>query len=244
MEILFWAVLAVAAGLSLTRIPGLSRSRNQAIFLCGLSLSVAFAIMLPPVYAAIDGMFVRTNFTDLFAKLFLFLAVNILVAQIAKPLKATRALQLTSAIPGRLILVLIYGLEMVLFALTTTDKPSPGLGAYMGDSVVYAYNAVTVLYVAFLCSLVISPLFQQVRKAGHPFQRWSSGLVLAGFGLAILRAVVFLVGWAVPELYEVGQSISAVSALFVVAGLACVWFGLRKYSVPPIRQSHLRGESA
>ncbi|MFJ5978424.1 hypothetical protein [Pseudarthrobacter oxydans] len=200
--------------------------------------------MLPPVYTAIDGMFVRTNFTDLFAKLCLFLAVNILVAQIAKPLKATRALQLTAAIPGRLILVLVYGLEMILFALTTTDIPSPGLGAYMGDPVVFAYNAVTVLYVAFLCSLVIGPLFQQVRKAGHPFQRWSSSLVLAGFSLAILRAMVFLVGWVAPGLYEVGQSISAISALFVVSGLACAWLGLRKYSAPAIRQSHLRGESA
>jgi len=244
MEILFWTVLAVAAGLSLTRVPGLSRSRNQAIFLCGLSLCLAFAIMLPPVYAVIDGMFVRTNFTDLFAKLCLFLAVNILVAQIAKPIKAERALHLTAAIPGRLILVLVYGLEMVLFALTTTDRPSPGLGAYMADPLVFAYNAVTVLYVAFLCSLVVSPLLQQVRRGGHLFQRWSSGLVLAGFSLAILRAVVFLAGWAVPGLYEVGQSISAISALLVVSGLACAWFGLRKYSVPAIRQSHLRGESA
>lgn len=244
MEILFWVVLALAAGLSLTRIPGLSRSRNQAIFLCGVALCASFAIMLPPVYAAIDSLFVRTNFTDLFAKLGLFLAVNILIAQVAKPLKATRALQLTAGIPGRLILVLVYGLDMVLFALTTTDKPSPGLGAYMADPVVFGYNAVTVLYIAFLCSWLIGPLSHQVRKAGHPLQRWSSGLVLVGFSLAILRAVVLLVGGIVPGLYEAGQSISALSALSVVAGLACAWFALRKYSAPTVRQSHLREESA
>jgi hypothetical protein len=244
MEILFWVVLAVAAGPSLTRIPGLSRSRNQTIFLCGVSLCVAFALMLPSVYAAIDSLFVRTNFTDLFAKLGLFLAVNILVAQVAKPLKAARALRMTAGIPGRLVLVLTYGLEMVLFALTTTDKPSPGLGAYIGDPVVFAYNAVILLYIAFLCSWLIGPLFHQVRKAGHPLQRWSSGLVLAGFVLAIVRAALFLVGLAVPGLYEVGQSISAVSALCVVAGLACAWFALRKYRAPAIRQSHLREESA
>lgn len=244
MDILFWVVLALAAGLSLTRIPGLSRSRNQAIFLCGISLSIAFAIMLPPVYAAIDSLFVRTNFTDLFAKLALFLAVNILIAQIAKPLQATKALTLTAGIPGRVILVLVYGVEMVLFALTDTETPSPGLGAYINEPIVFGYNAVTVLYIAFLCSWLIGPLFAQVRKPGHLLQRWSSGLLLAGFALAIVRAAVLLIGWVVPGLYEVGQSISAVSALAVVGGLGCAWIALRKYSAPTIRQSHLRGESA
>lgn len=244
MDILFWVVLALAAGLSLTRVPGLSRSRNQAIFLCGVSLCAAFAIMLPPVYTAIDSLFVRTNFTDLFAKLALFLAVNILIAQIAKPLQAHRALRLTAGIPGRLILVLVYGLEMVLFALTDTKTPSPGLGAYINEPIAFGYNAVTVLYIAFLCSLLIGPLYAQVRKPGHPLQRWSSGLLLAGFALAIIRAVVLLIGWVIPGLYETGQSISAVSALAVVAGLGCAWIALRKYSAPTIRQSHLRGESA
>lgn len=240
MEILFWIVLAVGAGLTLTRLPGLGRSRNQAIFLCGTAMCIAFGLMVPPVYEAVDSLFVRTNFTDLFAKLALFLAVNILIAQIAKPLGSDRALQLTSGLPGRMILVLAYAAEMVLFALTNTPEPSPGLGAYINDPVVFAYNAVAVVYIAYLCSCLLGPLLTDVRKPGHPLRRWASSLLLAGFSMAILRAGMLILGFAVDGLYDLGQSISAVSALLVVSGLACAWVALRKYTQPGIRQSHLR----
>lgn len=240
MEILFWAVLVIGGGLTLTRLPGLSQSRNQAIFLSGLCASIAFGLMIPVFYEAIDGLFARTNFTDLFAKLALLLAVNILVCEIARTLRNTRALRLTAGIPGKTILVLTFALEMLLFAFTETPTPSPGLGAYIDEPLVLAYNAVIVVYIGYLGALLIGPLIRDARTPPQPIRRLASAFLAAGFGLAIIRAVLMLAVIAAPGLYEFGQGVSGLSALFIVAGLSTAWVALRKYRAVPISQSRLR----
>lgn len=242
MEIVFWAVLVIGGTFTLTRLPGLSNSRNQTIFLSGLCLCVAFALMIPGIYEALDQQFLRTNFTDLFAKLALLLAVNILVCEVARTIRNSRAQRLTAGISGKTILVLTFALEMLLFAFTDTPEPSPGLGAYISDPLVLAYNAVIVLYIGYLGALLLGPLIRDARTPPQPIRRTASALLAAGFGLAIIRAVLMLTGFAVSGLYEFGQIVSGISALLVVAGLATAWLALRKYGTPRIKQSTLRIE--
>ncbi|MDN5812348.1 MAG: hypothetical protein L0J68_08335 [Micrococcaceae bacterium] len=242
MEILFSAVVVIGAGLTLTRLPRLTHSRNQAIFLSGTAACLAFALMIPAVYEPLDGLFLRTNFMDIFAKLALLLAVNILVTEIARTLRNTRVQRLAAGLSGKTILVLTFALELVLFAFTDTPQPSPGLGLYIGDPLVLAYNTVIVVYIAYLGALLIGPLLRDARTPPQSYRQASSALLAFGFVLAIVRAVIMLATFAFPGLYEPGQIISGFSALFVIAGLGSAWIALRKYGTPRIKQSTLRIE--
>lgn len=240
MDYLFWAVLVIGASLTLTRLPGLSQSRNQAIFLSGLCATIAFGLMIPVIYTSVDHLLFRTNFTDLFAKLGLLLAVNILVSELGKSLHNERAIRLTSGIAGKIILVVTFALEMALFAFTDTPKPSPGLGAYIDSPVVFAYNTVIVIYIGFAGAIITGPLIRDSRKASLPARRLASALLAGGFVLAAIRALVLIVGFAVHGIYEIGQVISGLSALLIIAGLCTAWIALRMHGDPQIRQSHLR----
>lgn len=240
MDIIFWAVAIVSGLLSLTRLPKLSRSRNQSIFISGFCVCFAFTLMIPLVYETVDALFTRTNFTDLFAKLSLLLAVNILVGEIARTLNSAKVRHLTAGLAGKIILILAFGLEMLLFAFIDTPKASPGLGAYINDPLVLAYNDVTVLYIGFLGAIIIAPLIRDVRTESLPARRLASALIAAGLVVAILRGLLLFAGFVVNGMYEVGQIMSGVSALFVVAGLATAWYVLRKHGTDEISQSHLR----
>jgi len=240
MELLFWAVLIIGAVLTLTRLPGLSQSRNQAIFLCGACASIAFGLMIPVIYDNIDHLLLRTNFTDLFAKLALLLAVNILVGELGRSLHHQRSLHLTGGTSGKVILIVTFAIEMALFAFTDTPRPSPGLGEYINDPLVFAYNAVIVIYIGFLGAAITGPLLRDAMRPTQPLRRAASALLAGGFILAAVRAILLLVGFAVHGIYNLGQDISAISALFVVAGLTSAWLALRKYRIPRITQSHLR----
>lgn len=246
MEIIFWIVLILGSAGTVKRLPGISKSRNYAVFLCALCATVAFGLMIPEVYTSIDPLFERTNFTDLFAKLALLLAANILVCEVARTLRNTRALRLTAGISGKTILVLTFFLEMLLFAFTHTPEPSPGLGMYIHDPLVLAYNSVIVLYIGYLASLLLGPLVRDARTHPVGFRRTASGLLAMGFGLMIVRAALMLAGFVtfagveIKHMYEIGQIVSGLSALFIVAGFVTAWIALRKYGTPKITQSVLR----
>lgn len=240
MELIFWAVLLVGAALTLTRLPGLSQSRNQAIFLSGTCACIAFGLMIPTIYNRVDHLLLRTNFTDLFAKLALLLAVNILVSEIGKSLHCQRALHLTGGLSGKVILIITFSIEMALFAFTNTPTPSPGLGAYINDPLVFAYNAVTVIYIGFLGAVITGPLIRDARRPSQPLRRTASTLLAGGFILAAVRAVVLIAGFAIHGIYNLGQDISGISALLIIAGLGAAWLALRKYGTTQIVQSHLR----
>lgn len=240
MNFLFWAILIIGAGLTLTRLPGLSQSRNQSIFLSGLCASIGFGLMIPVIYTSVDHLLFRTNFTDLFAKLALLLAVNILVNELGKSLHNARAMRLTSGFAGKVILVLTFTLEMAIFAFTDTPAPSPGLGAYIDNPLVFAYNAVIVIYIGFVGVIITGPLIRDARDASLPSRRIASGLLAGGFVLAAVRALILIMGFAVHGVYEFGQIISGVSALLIISGLFAAALALRKHAVPKIAQSHLR----
>ena len=240
MEMLFWAVVVIGGVLTLTRLPGLTQSRNQSIFLSGTAACLAFVLMIPAVYEALDGLFLRTNFTDLLAKLALLLAVNILVCELARTLRNSRVQRLTAGISGKTILVLTFTLAMILFAFTETPRPSPGLGAYASDPLVLAYNTVIVVYIGYLGALLIGPLIRSSLTPPQGYRQVSSVLLAIGFALTIIRAAIMVATFAVPGLYEPGQIVSGASALFVIAGLAAAWLALRKYGTPRIKQSTLR----
>lgn len=240
MALLFWAVLIIGAVLTLTRLPGFSQSRNQAIFLSGTCACIAFGLMIPVIYDSIDHLLLRPNFTDLFAKLALLLAVNILVSELGRSLHNQRALNLTGGTPGKLVLVVTFATEMAIFAFTDTPHPSPGLGAYISDPLVFAYNAVIVIYIGILGTIIAGPLIRDALRPTQPLRRAASALLAGGFILAIVRAVLLLAGFAVDGIYDLGQDISAISALLVVAGLTSAWLALRKYGTRRVVESHLR----
>lgn len=242
MDITFWIVAIVAGVLSLTRLPGLSKSLNQSIFISGICVCIAFGLMIPTIYDAIDSLFPRTNFTDLFAKLALLLAVNILIGEIARTLGLGRARRLAAGLLGKTLLILVFGAEMFLFALTDTSKPSPGLGAFISDPTVLVYNGLTVLYIGVLGATVVPGLIIDVRKRSNPARCLASAFLAAGLSLAILRALLLFGGLLVSGMYEFGQIVSGFSALLVAAGLATAWVALRKATKGGIAQSHLRLE--
>lgn len=240
MEILFFVIVLVSAVLTLTRIPGLSQCLNQSIFLSGLCAVVAFGLMLPAVYEFVDSLFLRTNFTDLFAKLALLLAINILVSEVARALRNPRVLRLTAGITGKTILVLTFAFALFLFAFTDTPEPSPGLGAYIDDPLVLAYNTVIVAYIGYLAALLVGPLVRDARTPPQKLRQVASALLAAGFSLAIVRAALMVTGLAIDGLYDFGQVLSGITALLVISGLVAAWIALRKYGTPRIRQSALR----
>lgn len=226
--------------LTLTRIFGLSHSLNRSIFLSGLCAIVAFGLMIPGVYEFVDGMFLRTNFTDLFAKLALLLSINILVCEVARALRNPRVLRLTAGISGKTILVLTFVLALILFAFTDTPEPSPGLGAFIDDPLVLAYNTVIVAYIGYLGALLVGPLVRDARTPPQKLRQVASALLAAGFSLAVVRAALMVAGLAIDGLYDFGQILSGVTALLVISGLVSAWMALRKYGASRIRQSALR----
>ncbi|WP_394253027.1 hypothetical protein [Arthrobacter pityocampae] len=242
MDVLFLIILIMALGFTATRLPVLGARRNQAIAVCGAALSVGLALMIPTVYNAIDGTFQRTNFTDLFAKLALFLAVNILGNQLARGLRSNRAIRRIGGFQGRMVFVLAFVLEMVLFAYTTTPESSAGLELYQTDPLVIAYTGVAVGYVAYVCFCLLPPLVGQYRDNQSKLGRTAAGLLIAGFGLVIFRGVLVFVGIPYPGIYDFAQVISMLSAFCVITGLAVAWRALKVYGDPLVRPSALRDE--
>lgn len=242
MDFLFLVILLVALGFTATRLPGIATRRNQAIAACGTALSIGLALMIPFIYKGIDGMFERTNFTDLFAKIAVFLAVNILGNQLAKGLRSPRALSLIGGFQGRLVFILAFVLEMVLFAFTNTPESSPGLERYQSDPLVITYTGAAVAYIAYVCTILLPPLVAYCRDAGTGLVRTAAGLLITGFGLVIVRATLVFLGIPFPGIYDFAQGVSLLSALCVIAGLAVFWRGLRVYGEPDVHQSALRDE--
>ncbi|WP_104119077.1 hypothetical protein [Arthrobacter sp. B1805] len=242
MDLLFACILLIALGFAATRLPGLGRKRNQAIATCGVALSIGLALMISPIYNLIDGMFERTNFTDLFAKLALFFAVNILGNQLARGLRDKRALSKIGGFQGRLVFVFAFVVEMVLFAFTNTPRSSPGLELYQTDPLVIGYTGVAVGYIAYVCSCLLPPLTAQFTDNQSKLSRAAAGLLIAGFSLVIVRTVLVFVGIPYPGIYDFAQGISLLSTLCVIAGLAIAWRSLRVHGEPLVRQSALRDE--
>lgn len=242
MDLLFLIILVVSLGFAATRLPGLATRRNQAIATCSVALSISLALMITPVYHTVDGLFERTNFIDLFAKLALFLAVNILGNQLARGLRDTRALSRIGGFQGRLVFVLAFVLGMILFAFTSTPVSSPGLEMYQSEPLVIGYTGVAVGYIAYVCSCLLPPLATQYRDSQNKLSRAAAGLLIAGFGLVIVRAVLVFVGIPYPGIYDFAQGISLLSTLCVIAGLAVAWRILRVYGEPLVRQSAIRDE--
>lgn len=242
MDFLFLAILIVALGFTVTRLPGIATRRNQAIATCGAALSIGMALMIPLIYKGIDGLFERTNFTDLFAKLALFLAVNILGNQLAKGLRSPHALSRIGGFQGRIVFVLAFVLEMALFAFTKTPESSPGLELYQSDPLVITYTGVAVGYIAYVCTVLLLPLAAYRRGAGTKLGQTAGGLLIAGFGLVIVRAALVFLGIPFPGIYDFAQGVSLLSAFCVIAGLAVFWRGLRVYGEPEVHQSALRDE--
>lgn len=242
MDLLFLAVLIIALVLTATRLPGITIRQNRAIAVCGSALSVGVGLMIPVIYTSIDSMFERTNFTDLFAKLALFLAVNILGNQLARGLRNRRALSRIGGFQGRLVFVLAFVLEMILFAFTSTPESSPGLRLYQTDPLVITYTGVAVGYIAYVCSCLLPPLIAQFTNKHSKLSRTAAGFFIAGFGLVIVRAALVFVGIPYPGIYDFAQGISLLSTLCVITGLAVAWRVLRTHGQPSQWPSALRDE--
>lgn len=239
MQVAFWIVLIVAVALTLTRVSSITHRMNAAIAVSGTSLAIAFALMLPPVYHAVDGIFIRTNFTDLLAKLAIFVATNVLCDQVARVLNDHRALVLVSGLRGRVVFAVALAAALISFAFTDTPTASPGLELYLHEPAAFIYNLIAVAYLAYLAAVLLPGLTRDLNTTRNRRRRTASGLLAAGFGIAVLRAFLMLLA-LLPGWYEVGQIVSALSALCVIAGLAAAWAALRVQGSAPLRTSLLR----
>lgn len=242
MDLLFTCILVVSLGFAATRLPGIAKRRNQAIAACGAALSFALALMVSPIYNFFEDAFERTNFTDLFAKLALFFAVNILGNQLARGLRDEQAFSRIGGFQGRLVFIFAFILEMVLFAFTTTPEPSPGLEFYQTEPVVIAYTGVAVGYIAYVCSCLLPPLTAHFRDNQSKLPRVAAGLLIAGFTLVIVRAIFVFAGIPYPGVYDFAQGISLLSTLCVIGGLAVAWRTLRVHGEQPVQLSAFRDE--
>lgn len=198
--------------------------------------------MVSPIYNLFEDAFERTNFTDLFAKLALFFAVNILGNQLARGLRDEQAFSRIGGFQGRLVFIFAFILEMVLFAFTTTPEPSPGLEFYQTEPVVIAYTGVAVGYIAYVCSCLLPPLTAHFRDNQSKLPRVAAGLLIAGFTLVIVRAIFVFAGIPYPGVYDFAQGISLLSTLCVIGGLAVAWRTLRVHGEQPVQLSAFRDE--
>ncbi|QIS40498.1 hypothetical protein GW571_15210 (plasmid) [Clavibacter capsici] len=215
------AVVLVA--LALTRLPSVIRGQNVLIASSAIAVAIAFTLITPPVYVALDALAPFPNFVDLVAKLALFLGLLLAGTQVARAWEAPATQRWVSGLPGLLIFVAVFVLEVVLFAFAPQGAHAPDLSDELGDLTSRAYSTVATAYPAYIAALLL-PHLRAGLSSTNGAARATSSFLFVGFGLAIVRFGFGLVTLVLPPTYFVGQAVSGVAAVFVALGLATAFF--------------------
>jgi hypothetical protein len=215
------AVVLVA--LALTRLPSVIRGQNILIASSAIAVAIAFTLITPPVYAALDALAPFPNFVDLVAKLALFAGLLLAGTQVARAWEAPATQRWVSGRPGLLIFIAVIVLEVVLFAFAHQGAHAPDLADQLWDVTSRAYSTVATAYPAYIAALLL-PHLRAGLSSTNRTARATSTFLFVGFGLAIVRFGFGLVTLVLPPAYFVGQAVSGLAAVFVAVGLATAFF--------------------
>ncbi len=217
-----YLIAVVLAALALTRLPSAIRGRNVLIASSAAAIVVAFALITPDAYAALDRLSPIPNLVDLIAKLALFTGLLLAGTQVARAWNAPTTQRRISGLPGALVFLGVFLAEVVIFALVHTSSSAPDLVNNLGEPLVRLYSTLATAYPATSppCSSPTSGRATSTQRA----TKATSMFLLVGFGLAVVRFVLGLITLALPATYYVGQLVSGVAAIFVALGLATAFF--------------------
>ena len=226
MTIVTAVVLVVAALLTAFRVPASAKGRGRPIVVCGVLTVLAFLLVVPPVYAALDRVIPGENAVDPLTKILLFGGMFILADQLAKGLGSPRLVRLVSGLPGRVALALAAVLVVTFFLLADVPVSSPQLAVANDDPFVALYTATSLVYFSYLCVLLVVAV---ARSFGPPpvgasarelrADRLGRQLMMAGFVLVPVRLVLTPLTFLRPETYDAVQVLPVSTLALVVVGL-------------------------
>lgn len=218
-----YLVAIVLLALALTRVPAAVGGRNVLTMLAATAIVIAFVLITPVVYRALTPLLPLPNLVDLISKLALFVGLFLAGTQIARAYDAPVARRLISGAPGVIVFIVLFAVEVVLFAFIYTSKPMPGLEGNLDNPIVLIYAAVATAYPAYVAALLLPAIWGGV-GSGNRSTRVTSFFFVVGFGLAIVRFALAIVTLTYPPVYWAAQIVSGVAAIFVALGLTCAFF--------------------
>lgn len=204
------------------------QGKASSIALSGIFLTLAYLLLLPPVYFAVDSLMPVTNATDLISKYFALVAVAFLGGHLSRAYDSPFARRWTVGPPGALMLgIVATGLLGTLLA-TKGPNPSPQLLDYAAQPSVRLNTWLVLAYVAYIVFPLIKPAYKDFRRNPLRVGRHASGLIAAGFSLSLMRAATYPVEFgATGDVAYLFMLISYISTAFVVVGLALFAYARR-----------------
>jgi len=218
-----YLIAVVLAALALTRLPGAIRGRNMLIALSAAAIVLAFALITPDVYAALDRFSPIPNLVDLVAKLALFTGLLLAGTQVARAWRTPETQRRISGLPGVLVFLGVFVAEVVIFAVVHTTSSAPDLADNLSSPLVRLYSTLATAYPAYIAALLL-PHVRKGLSSSQGATKATSRFLFVGFVLAGVRFVLGLVTLLLPATYYVGQVVSGVAAIFVALGLATAFF--------------------
>lgn len=221
-------LLAITCGaVTFGRLDSLFTERAKGAVTSGICLTIAFILIIPPVYEAIDRSMPTPNGTDLLSKFFALVAVAFLGNLINRVFPSSFAHRWVSGPQGAVVLAGAALAVFACFAFTNAPEPSPLLMAYSDQPSVRIQTWVVLAYVAYVIAPFIVPAFRDSRSNPLKIGRTASMLIAFGFLISFLRALTYPFELIAPTLTSTFQLISDVSTLLVVIGLG-LWTYARK----------------
>ncbi|MGC5225233.1 hypothetical protein ACPW96_21900 [Micromonospora sp. DT81.3] len=216
-----FAIILLA--LALTRLPSAIRGRNINVMVAATAIVIAFVLITPAVYAALNPLLPVPNWVDLISKLALFVGLLLAGTQIARAYDSANAQRMISGLPGIIMFAAFFIAEVFIFAYIHDATPVPGMEADLADPLVRVYAAIATAYAAYVAIALIPALLHGTRSSERS-SRATSLLLVLGFGLAIVRFALALVTLAYVPVYQAAQIVSGVAAVFVALGLTNAFF--------------------
>jgi hypothetical protein len=232
-------IAIILAAFALSRLPSGLRGRNRLVLGSALAIALAFGLVVPPIYESVERLIPAVaNFPDLIAKLLLFTGLLLAATQVARAYEAPRAQRLISGLPGVVVFVALFAIDVLVFASVHTGARVPDLAANLDQPLVRLYSTIATAYPAYLFALLLPHVASGCRSSQLTV-RVTSWLLSAGFALAIVRFGLGLLTLLAPDFYSPGQVVSGVAALLVACGLATAFFA----RLSRTRRTHLAKEA-
>ncbi len=195
--------------------------KARSIGLSGIFLTLAYLLLLPPVYIAVDSIMPLTNGTDLVSKYFALVAVAFLGGHLSLAYDSPFARRWTVGTPGAAILGIAAAGLLGTLLTAEAPHPSPQLLDYAAQPSVRLNTWLVLAYVAYVVFPLIRPAYVDARKNPLRVGRLASGLIAAGLAISLIRALTYPVELGVTgDLTYLFMIASYISTAFVVIGLA------------------------
>lgn len=220
----------ICLAMTVTRLAGKSKRPNLSILTAAVLTTLAVGLMVPPVYNMIDPIFGKTNMTDLIAKACLMVAVALFGGQCARAMNSKLALRLTTQMAGLAVLAVALLALFATFLAVPDEVRSPALQHYASLTSAKLNTGVVLAYIGYVVLANLKAVVGDARSNPVRTMRVSSAFLAAGFILALVRCLLFLVELKVPEIFSYAQIVSMVSTALVATGCAIAYSMARKTS--------------